>query len=312
MPTCEVKTIIFLVGPTAVGKSEIAVYLAKKINAEIISCDSMQIYKGMNIITSQPSRLLQREIPHHLVGSVTPDKEYNVSRYRREALKKVKEILRKSKTPLFVGGTGLYMTILVDGIFKSHAQDKALRQRLYKQAKRFGSVHLHNKLKKVDPIAAAKIHPNDTKRIIRAIEVFKSMGRPISALQKERRGLADEYAVEIYCLNMQRDDLHERINWRVDLMFRQGLIPEVKKILKHKLSKTASYAIGLRELQGYLQGAYDLTEAKLLVKRNTRWYAKRQLTWFKKDKRINWIEIDNQDKPKEIADRIWKKHCLLQ
>lgn len=306
------KTIIFLVGPTAIGKSKIAVYLAKKINAEIISCDSMQIYKGMNIITSQPPRLLQKKVPHHLIASVAPDKEYNVSRYCREALGKVKEIIGKGKIPLFVGGTGLYMSILVDGIFKSQAQDKALRQLLYKQAGRFSSAYLHDKLKKIDPSAAAKIHPNDTKRIIRAIEVFKSTGRPISALQKERRGLAHEYALNIFCLNMQRDNLYKRIEQRVSLMFRQGLIAEVKKLLKRKLSKTASYAIGLRELQGYLQGAYDLAEVKRLIKRNTRWYAKRQLTWFKKDKRINWIEIDNKDKPKEIADRIWKKHCLLQ
>jgi len=306
------KTIYFLVGPTAVGKSEIAVYLAKKINAEIISCDSMQIYKGMGIVTSWPSMALQKNIRHHLIGLVALDKEYNVSKYRREALKKVKEIIKKGKIPLFVGGTGLYMSILVDGIFKSRTENKTLRRRLYKDAERFGSRYLHDKLTKVDPDAAVKIHPNDTKRIIRALEVFESTGRPISLLQKERSGLADEYRVKMFCLNMPKDNLCERIGDRVDLMFRQGLIREVKALLKHKLSKTASRAIGIPEIRGYLDGVYDLAKAKQLLKRNTCWYAKRQLTWFRKDKRINWIEIDDKDKPKEIAERIWKKHYLLQ
>lgn len=308
----KLKRIVFLVGPTAIGKSEVAVCLAKKINAEIISCDSIQIYKGMDIVSSQPSQILQKEVTHHVVGLVAPDKEYNVSRYRSQALKNVKEIIRKGKIPLFVGGTGLYMAILIDGIFKSRPENKVLRRQLYRQAKHYGSCYLHDKLNKIDPVAAAKIHPNDTKRIIRAIEVFKSAGQPISKLQKERKGLADGYLVKAFCLNMQRNDLYKRIDQRVDSMFRQGLMQEVKKLLKHKLSKTASYAIGIRELRDYFKGIYDLAEAKRLIKRNTRWYAKRQLTWFRKDKRINCIEITDKDKPKEIAERIWKKHCLLQ
>lgn len=304
--------VIFIVGPTAVGKSETAVCLAKKINAEIISCDSMQIYKGMDIVTSKPSLGLMKQVPHHLVSVISPDKEYCVFRYRRQALGKIKEILKKRKTPLFVGGTGLYMSILIDGIFKVKSENKNLRKRLYKEAERFGSGCLYKKLKRVDPEAAAKIHPHDARRIVRALEVFQNTGLPISKLQKLRIGLADEYDIKIFCLNMQRDKLYKRIDERLDKMFKRGLLREVKKFLKLKLSKTASYCFGIRELKGYFDGLYDLEVAKRLIKRNSRLFAKRQLTWFRKDKRIEWIEVGEREKPEVVADRIWKKHYLLQ
>ena len=303
--------IIFLVGPTAVGKSEVAVCLAEKINAEIISCDSMQIYKGMDIITSKPSLALRKKIPHHLIDAVSPAAEYNVSRYRRAALKKIKEVIERKKTPLFVGGTGLYMSILIDGIFKAKAEDKNIRERLYKEAKQKGNEYLYVKLKKVDPEAAVKIHPNDTKRIVRALEVFQATGKPISYLQKQRIGLAEKYQVRIFCLDIKRDKLYKRINERVEKMFSRGLEREVKELLKKRLSKTATFAIGIKELKGYFDGLYGLEEAKRLMKRNTRQYAKRQLTWFRKDKRINRINIKEEEKPKDIAKKIWKEPCLL-
>jgi len=299
--------IIFLVGPTAVGKSEIAVYLAKKLGAEIISCDSMQIYKGMDIISSQASLSLRRRVPHHLISTVSPVKEYNVSQFRKEALKKIKSIINKGKIPLFVGGTGLYMTILIDGIFELETKGKGLRERLYKQAEKLGSDYLYERLQKIDPEAAQKIHPNDTKRIVRALEVFESTGKPISILQKQRRGLVHEYDVLFFGLNMERKKLYKRIDARVEKMFRAGLLAEVKRLLKLRLSRTATYAIGIRELKGYFDGLYDLDEAQQLMKRNTRAYAKRQLTWFRKDKRIKWISVQDKEKPASIANRIWKK-----
>ena len=299
--------IIFLVGPTAVGKSEIAVYLAKKLGAEIISCDSMQIYKGMDIISSQASLSLRRRVPHHLISTVSPVKEYNVSQFRKEALKKIKSIINKGKIPLFVGGTGLYMTILIDGIFELETKGKGLRERLYKQAEKLGSDYLYERLQKIDPEAAQKIHPNDTKRIVRALEVFESTGKPISILQKQRRGLVHEYDVLFFGLNMERKKLYKRIDARVEKMFRAGLLAEVKRLLKLRLSRTATYAIGIRELKGYFDGLYDLEQAQQLMKRNTRAYAKRQLTWFRKDKRIKWISVQDKEKPASIANRIWKK-----
>ena len=290
------EKIIFLVGPTAVGKTAAAVNLAKKINGEIISCDSMQIYKGMDIITSKPSKLLLKKVPHHLIGVISPIKEYDVSRYRKDALKKIKAIFKKGKVPIFVGGTGLYVAILVNGIFERKTEDLKFRARLYKEAIKRGSKKLHLRLKKIDSAAAAKIHPNDTRRIVRALEVFKTTGKPISLLQKQRSGLAKSYDVRIFCLNMEREKLYQRIDARVDKMFREGLLREVKKLLKLKLSKTARYAIGIQELKAYFDGLYDLEEAKRLIKRNSRHYAKRQLTWFRKDKRIKWIEVDKHGK----------------
>jgi tRNA dimethylallyltransferase len=298
--------IIFLVGPTAIGKTETAVRLAKIINAEIISCDSMQVYKGMDIITSKPAIALRRKVRHYLIDEVSPAKEYNVSQYRKKALQKINVILKKGKIPLFVGGTGLYMSTLIDGIFQAKAENKNIKKKLYRQAEKHGSVYLYKRLGKVDPQAAHKIHPNDSRRIVRALEVYAVTGKPISELQKQRRGLADEYDISIFCLNMQRDKLYRRIEERVDKMFRQRLVKEVKKLLKLKLGRTASYAIGIRELKDYFEGKYDLEEAKRLMKRNTRLYAKRQLTWFRKDKRINWINIGDKDKPGKVANKILK------
>lgn len=299
--------LIFLIGPTAVGKSEAAVNLARKINAEIISCDSMQIYKTMDIISSKPIAALRKKIPHHLINIVPPTKEYNVSRFRRDAIRKIKDIIKRRKTPFFVGGSGLYMSVLIDGIFNLKTQDKGRRQRLYQEAAERGSGYLYERLKRVDPEAAEKIHPNDTKRIVRALEVFESSGKPISCLQKQRKGLADKYEMKIFCLNMPRDKLYQRIDERVDKMFVRGLLKEVNKLLKLKLSMTASYAIGIKELKGYFDGLYDLEKAKALMKRNTRWYAKRQLTWFRKDNRISWVELGVTESPSSVANRLLER-----
>jgi len=300
----EKGKIIFVVGPTAVGKTALAYALAKKINAEIISCDSMQIYKGMDIITSKPPKALRKKLIHHLIDILPPDKEYNVSQYRKDALKKIKQIISKDKVPLLVGGTGLYMSILVDGIFKFASKDRNIRERLYEQAKVGGGQYLYKRLQNIDSDAAARIHPHDIKRIIRALEVFESTGKRISYLQKQRRGLSEEYDIKIFCLSMEREKLYERIDQRVEKMFADGLQQEAKRLLKSRLSKTAAYAIGIKELKGYFDGLYDLGEAKRLIKTNTRQYAKRQLTWFRKDKRIRWINIKGKEKPKEIAGRI--------
>jgi tRNA dimethylallyltransferase len=282
--------IIFLVGPTAAGKTAMAIKIAKKINAEIISCDSMQIYKGMEILSSQPSRSELKKIRHHLLSEVDPVKEFDVSRYRSLALKKIKEIHGRGRLPLFVGGSGLYMSIVIDGIFKEKAEDKQIRERLYCQAGNKGSLFLHRKLAKVDPQAASRIHPNDTRRIVRALEVFEVSGKPISELQATRVGLGHKYDISILGLDIPRAEIDLKINKRVEKMFRQGLVNEVKKLLEKKLSRTSRYAIGIKEVRGYLGGLYGFKEAKELIKNNTRHYARRQMTWFRKDKRIIWIK----------------------
>jgi tRNA dimethylallyltransferase len=300
----EKNQIIFIVGPTAVGKTEIAVKIAQKINAEIISCDSMQIYRGMDILSCTPPAVLQKKVKYHLIGFLNPGQDYNVSKYRARALEKIKEIRQKGKLPLFVGGTGLYMSILIDGLFRAKAQNKNARNKLYQLASNKGSLYLYGRLKEIDPVAAGKIHPRDTRRIIRALEVYETTGRPISELQKERKGLSQEYGLRVFCLNMARDKLYERIDRRVEKMFRQGLVSEVRKLIKIKLSKTASRAIGIPEITGYSSGTYDLSQAKRLIQRNSRRFAKRQLTWFRKDKRIEWLEIGERESPAAVAKRI--------
>ena len=298
--------LIFLMGPTASGKTEVSLVLARKINAEIISCDSMQIYKGMDVLTSKPSRQARKSVKHHLVDFVPLAQEYNVSQYRALALKKVAAILRRGKVPLFVGGTGLYMTMLVDGIFDAAAEDEKVRARLYRAAGRRGSAALHARLAKVDPEAAAKIHPNDARRIVRALEVYEVTGRTITSLQKTRVGLERDYDIKVFCLDVGRDELYRRINVRVDRMFEQGLVREVKGLAKKKLSRTAAAAIGIREVGDYCGGKSGLDEAKELMKQNTRNYARRQLTWFRKDKRVQWVPVGGSDSAITVCKRILK------
>ncbi len=297
--------ILFLIGPTAIGKSRLAVQLAAKINAEIVSLDSMQIYLGLEILSSQPSRQMQKKVRHHLLNIVNPDQEFDAAEYRGLALKKIKEIQAAGKIPLFAGGTGLYLSIVIDGIFKDVKKDEALREKLYTQSAKRGSVFLHNKLKKIDPAAAAKIHPNDAKRIIRALEVYKLTGKPISQLWKTRKGLdTKKYEIRIFGLNKEREGLYRDINQRVEDMFSQGLVNEVKSVLARNPSLTCRQAIGIKEIQGYLAGQYDLERAKELIKKNTRNYAKRQLTWFRKDKRIIWLEASQKNLPGQIVKLI--------
>ncbi len=297
--------VIFLVGPTAIGKTKISLFLAEKINAEIICCDSMQVYKELNILTCKPSKEEQKVVPHHLIDQIGVDKEYNVSKYRTQAVKKIKEIVARGHVPLFVGGSGLYMSVVVDGIFKKTTEDLKYRAELEKEAQEKGSLFLHEKLQKVDAKAAERIHTNDLKRIVRALEVYKVTGKPISQLQQTRKGLTEKYDVHMFCLDMPRDILYKRIDERVEQMFEEGLIEEVKNVLRKKLSKTSQFAIGINEVKGYLEGKYDLETAKSMMKRNTQLYSKRQQTWFRKDKRIVWVDV-SKDKIETVVEKIIK------
>jgi tRNA dimethylallyltransferase len=301
------KKIFFLIGPTAIGKSEVAISLAKKIKAEIISCDSMQVYRTMDIITSKATPAQRRAVKHHLQDIIEPAREYNVSKYRKQAISVCNKLFKKGKVPLFVGGTGLYYSIIIDGLFPSAPRDKKIRAKLYKQLALKGSGWLHKRLAGVDHAASVKIHANDAKRIIRALEVFMKTSKPISSLQKQRIGLGPEYEVKIFGLTANRQALYKKINQRVEKMFSSGLIDEVKRLLKHKLSRTAACAIGVAELKDYFNGTHSLAQAKSLMQLASRHYAKRQLTWFRKDKRIQWIKMKPAEKPKAVAQRIWKK-----
>ena len=287
--------IIFIVGPTGVGKSDAGFLLAKNIGGEIVSCDALQVYREVNIACDKPSKQQQSQIPHHLLDVVSVSEEFDVARYRKLASSAIEGIIARGKTPVVVGGSGMYMSVLLDGIFQSPvSKDPQLRIQLEARADEQGPEALHRELMGLDPLAGSKIHPHDARRITRALEVVMSTGQPISQLQKERQGLwGGQYRIDIFALNRDRAELYRRAEARIDRMFEQGLVDEVKSIGQLPLSRTAKTLLGIPEVLGFVQGAYDLERAKYLLKLNTRHYVKRQLTWFRRDKRLQWIDIGN-------------------
>lgn len=299
--------LIFLVGPTAIGKTEISLELAKMLGYEIISCDSMQVYSGMDIGTSKPAKELRDAIPHHMIDIVKPSEEFSAAQFRELAINAIEDILAKGKVPLFVGGSGLYVKVLIDGIFKGPSSDRELRARLEAEADEFGVGILYKRLKEIDGETASKVHPNDLRRIVRALEVYEKAKAPISKLKNQTQGLSAKYDIKMFGLNMDRKILYKRIDDRVEEMFSKGLVDEARGLMGQNLSLTASQALGYKEVFGFLRNEYGLDEAKRLIKRNTRRYAKRQLTWFRRDKRIEWIIVDENSEPEEIAKVIWKK-----
>ncbi|MBU3933091.1 MAG: tRNA (adenosine(37)-N6)-dimethylallyltransferase MiaA [Candidatus Omnitrophica bacterium] len=305
MPKAKAKKpLICLIGPTAVGKTEVALQLAKRIRAEIISCDSMQVYKGIDIASSKPTKRQRKEVPHHLIDVASPCRQYNAARFRTSCLKIIGDIHKRGNLPLIVAGTGLYLRALLDGLFTGPGQSAQLRRRFYQQAKKYGPAHLYKKLKEIDPPAAGAIHPHDLRRIVRALEVYELTDLPISKLKKKANGIRSKYDVRIFGLKRQRDRLYARIEKRVDEMFRQGLVAEIKKLTRRKVSRTAKSLLGYKEIEGFLNGEYSCDEARGLLKRNTRRYAKRQLSWFRKEKGVRWVEVGPRDTPELVAKKI--------
>lgn len=300
------ETLIFIVGPTATGKTSLAIKLARRIKGEIISCDSMQVYKGMNILSQSPSPAETKRVKYHLIRFLSPEKEFSAAAFVKKSVKLINGITRLKKTPIIVGGTGLYVKGLIDGLFPTPEADMAFRKKMYDYANRHGSGRLHKKLKKIDEASAAIIHPNDTRRIVRALEIWHSTGKTMTELKKETKGLIAEYNIKIFALKAPREMLYSNINKRVDLMFSDGILPEVRRLSKKKLSKTAKAALGIKEIVSCLEGQRSIEEAKEIMKRNTRRYAKRQLTWFRADKRIIWFDITKLSK-EAIISRIRKE-----
>ncbi len=298
------STIIFIVGPTAIGKSALAAKLANRIRGEIISCDSMQVYKGTRILSQAPAMPLRKNIKHYLLEVLNPKEEYNVGIFRNETTRLIKSILRRGRIPIVVGGSGLYIKALIDGLFPSPQADLKFRNRMQTYILRHGSKKLYAKLANLDPETTGRIHPNDSRRIIRALEIYKSTGKTMTELKKETKGLAGKYNISTYGLTMPREKVYSNINSRVDRIFKDGVINEVKRLRKIALSKTAREILGFKEICGYLDGEYDLDTAKELLKRNTRHFAKRQLTWFRPDKRIRWFDLSRLSDKKVISEII--------
>ncbi|MBP9855204.1 MAG: tRNA (adenosine(37)-N6)-dimethylallyltransferase MiaA [Candidatus Omnitrophica bacterium] len=298
------KKIVFIVGPTAIGKSNIAMEIVQITPSQIISCDSTQVYKEITIASNKPSSDILARVPHHLINIISLKDQFDVSQFYRMSNQAIESIIKEGQLPLVVGGSGLYMKILLDGIFKGGEPDIKLREELKQEAEEFGNEYLYDRLISVDPMAAKKIHPNDVKKVIRALEVSMLLGRPISEKQQECEGIWGKYDITIIGLNCPRDLLYDHINKRVDMMFDAGLIEEIKKLDAMPLSPSAAGMIGIKEVQGYLKGEHDLDTAKNLMKQNTRRYAKRQLTWFRKEGRIQWLEFSSPRETGKIVNLI--------
>ena len=294
MPIKKSIKVVFIVGPTGAVKTQIAINLAKKIDGEIICCDSMQIYKGLDILTGKPTAGQMSEVPHHLFSIKNLTENFSVAAYRKQALKKMKEIHGRGKIPIFVGGTGLYAQALLDGLFSSPQRDLRLRKKFQGQAAKYGARYLYEKLKKIDPQAANIINANDLRRIVRALEVYSVTGMTISQLKLNTSGgIYKRYPTCILCLYFKnRFLLYGRINQRVERMFSQGVVDEVKKAISIKLSMTASQALGIKHIKDFIKGKHGIERAKELLKLDTRRYAKRQLSWFRRDKRAKWVPLD--------------------
>ena len=307
MAESEKINIVSVVGPTASGKTRLAVDICKAIDGEVVSCDSMQIYKNMNIATAKPDADEMDGIPHHMIDFLSPDQKFSVASYCEKAKKCIEDINDRGNVPVITGGTGLYYSSLVDNVsFSDETDDTSLREELTQRLKSDGAQALLDELYKIDPQTAQQLHPNNSGRIVRALEVYYKGGMTMSE-QKRLSRLGDKmYNCKAIGLDAKdRQFLYDRINRRVDDMLSRGLLEEAKRFLAENPGKTSGQAIGYKELRPYFEGQLTLDEAVENLKMETRRYAKRQLTWFRRDKRINWLYIDEMSY-EELLERALK------
>ena len=296
--------LLALCGPTAVGKTKIAMELCKAFNGEIISCDSMQIYRGMDIGSAKPSIEEQAMVKHHLIDICDPKDEFTVSDFSLLAQEKIKEVSEGGRLPVLCGGTGLYLnSIIYDMNFGAEADDDSRREELEKTASERGSVYMHQYLEALDPDAASRIHPNNVRKVIRAIEAYE-YGRGIGDLSNLK--FNNDYDFKFFALNMDRAWLYKRINERTLKLIHDGLVREVSELIArgYSIDLPSMKGIGYKEIVGYLYGECDLDTATQEIQKNTRHYAKRQLTWLKRYDFANWINIEKGESVGEIVDRI--------
>jgi tRNA dimethylallyltransferase len=303
------RRIIVLVGPTCSGKTSLGILLAEKLKTEIISADSRQIYKYLNIGTAKPTDIELKRVKHHFINLLKPDEDYNVSKFENDSLEVCRKLLSKNNPaaagPIVVGGSGLYIKALIDGIIDIVETDDEYRKQLIDLKEKYGNEFLHNELKKVDKISAENIHPNFWKRVMRALEVYHLTGKPIWQHYKEQKRKIDFDFVQ-HGLMLDRKILYENIESRVDTMIEDGLVEEVKNILSKGFNKNLNSlnTVGYKEIISYLENEITLERAVELIKRNTRRYAKRQITWFNADDRIIWHKIESQNDLNIVADEI--------
>jgi tRNA dimethylallyltransferase len=275
-----------------VGKTETALALAERAGAEIIACDSRQVYRFLDIGTAKPTQEERKKVRHHLIDVADPDEDYNAGRYAREALDAIQSLSRQGKPFLVVAGTGLYLRALIRGLFDAPSVPSGIRERLKAEALKIGQGAMHERLKRVDPEAALKIHPNDPRRILRALEVYEATGKPLSEWWQDSRVVRKELDPILFGLTRPREVLYERINMRVEGMMKQGLIRECESLLQRGYSPALNslQSVGYKEVFEHLQGHRGLDETVSLIQQNTRNYAKRQLTWFRKEAEVEWLD----------------------
>jgi len=296
----------FLTGPTAAGKSAVGLHLAARLSGEILSLDSMALYRGMDIGTAKPTAEERAAVRHHLVDLIEPSQAYSLAEYIDAADLAVADIIARGGRPIFVGGTPLYLKAILRGFFEGPAADWAFRDALSAEASGQDANWLHKRLRAVDPQSADKLHPQDAKRLIRALEVYEKTGQPISALQQQFDQPMPQDRTRVFVLDWPRDELYRRINARVERMFADGLVDEVRELLARGVtfSHTAGQALGYREVLEHLAGEGTLAFAKERVQTRTRALARRQLTWFRSLSECRFVQVSKEDRPESIAERI--------
>lgn len=296
------KPLIILTGPTAIGKTDLSIRLAKAIHGEIVSADSMQVYRHMDIGSAKVTKEEMDGVPHHLIDVLEPADEFNVVVFQKMAKEAIEGIYDRGRIPIVAGGTGFYIqALLYDIDFTENDGDKSIRQELEQTAAEYGAEYLHEILKEIDPESARAIHANNVKRVIRAIEFYRQTGERISVHNETERQKTSPYQFRYYVLNTDRPILYERIDRRVDLMLEQGLVEEVKKLSSMGCTKdmVSMQGLGYKEILDYLNGDCTLEEAVYILKRDTRHFAKRQLTWFKREREVTWLNLPDFQNDRE-------------
>ncbi|MDE6760023.1 MAG: tRNA (adenosine(37)-N6)-dimethylallyltransferase MiaA [Lachnospiraceae bacterium] len=310
------RPLIILTGPTAIGKTALSLKLAKAVNGEIISADSMQVYQLMDIGTAKITPEEMEGIPHHLIDVLEPTKDFNVVIFQKMAKKAMEEIYAKGKIPIIAGGTGFYIQALLYDISFEETEVSAYREELAAYYKKHGAHALHERLREIDPVSYKEIHENNIKRVIRALEFYHDTGYPISKHNTEQKKKESPYQFAYFVLNDDRTLLYERIEKRVDEMMKQGLVEEVRKLLEYGCTKdmVSMQGLGYKEIIPYLDGKCSLEEAVYILKRDTRHFAKRQLTWFRREKDVTWIEkslfASEEEMLQSMLEALSKKHII--
>ncbi|MBT9168413.1 MAG: tRNA dimethylallyltransferase [Syntrophomonadaceae bacterium] len=300
--------LLVITGPTSVGKSAVAVGVAKAIGGEIISADSVQVYRGLDIGAAKPTMAERETVPHHLIDLVDPNWNYSVAQYQRHATEVIAALHQEGKLPILVGGTGLYLRAVVKGYaFGEDAEDESLRLRLRQEVKELGAEALHSRLNVVDPQTAARLHPNDLRRVIRALEFYEKSKQSISE-QRAATPQENVYDTLFFCLTMPRDLLYHRIEMRVEEMLAAGLVDEVRGLLADGVSPEAKsmQSLGYKQIVAYLSGERSLLAAVTEIKRDTRRFAKRQLTWFRREKELIWLDLSKYSGTADLVGNISK------